>query len=344
MESLFLPFFLIIFAALFGGTWGTGMKYMKPLAFEAWWLIYALVAMILVPQIWALLVIPNLWGAINAAPSSTVWSSIVIGIIWGGSNILFGYAVRYVGVSITYGLVMGLSAFMGSIIPLFMIPGSINNPAITVILGGVLIILVGIAIAAYASIRRDKLLEEKRIDAEGIKQGKAVYIGILIASICGVVSSLMNIGFAKGVPLAQAAESMGALTRNSSLAIWVVICAGSFLTNGAYAVIMMTKNKTWGTFRNPGYGNGILVAILTGIGFFLGAGIYGQGAFLLGEIGPIIGWPIHLGVVMIISNFWGLRTGEWKGAMGPFRLVILSVAIFIIASFILGFANKLFYS
>ena len=35
---------------------------------------------------------------------------------------------------------------------------------------------------------------------------------------------------------------------------------------------------------------------------------------IIGEIGPVIGWPILLGLSLIISNFWAFRAGEWKNA------------------------------
>ena len=342
MDSLFFPFFLIVFSALFGGTWGLGMKYMKPLAFEAWWLIYALVALILIPWIWAMSVIPDLWDTILSVPPGLILTLIVLGLLWGASNILFGHAVRYVGVSITYGIVMGLGALMGSIVPLFMISGSISNPAVPIIFAGVLVLLTGIGINAMAGLRRDKLQQTGEAGQGGA--AKSVQLGLLLTIICGVMAALMNIGFARGAPIALAAEAKGALTRNASLAVWVVLCSGSFLTNASYAVILMTKNKTWKTYASPGMGKGLLAAVLTGLGFFAGAGIYGQGAFLLGEIGPVVGWPIHLSVVIIVSNVWGFITGEWKGAMGPFRLIMLSVLVFIAAMFLLGYANKLFYS
>ena len=49
MNEILLPLLLVIFASFFQGTFGLGMKYIKPLAWEAWWLIYALVAMIILP-------------------------------------------------------------------------------------------------------------------------------------------------------------------------------------------------------------------------------------------------------------------------------------------------------
>jgi L-rhamnose-H+ transport protein len=202
--------------------------------------------------------------------------------------------------------------------------------------------LTGIIIAAFAGFKRDRIHSRDTVEVEGIKKGKNVRLGILLAFLCGLFGSLMNIGFARGVPIAQSAESFGASTGNSSLAVWVVLFMGAFISNAGYAVIMMTRNRTWNTFLNTGLSKGIMWATITAIASFAGAGIYGQGAVLMGGLGPVIGWPIHLSVVIIFSNFWGLRTGEWKGAMRAFNLIIISVVIFLIANFILGYARSLY--
>ena len=60
MESMFLPFLLIIIASIFQGSFGLGMKYMAPLKWESWWLIHVTIAMIILPITWAFLVIPDL--------------------------------------------------------------------------------------------------------------------------------------------------------------------------------------------------------------------------------------------------------------------------------------------
>ena len=52
------------------------------------------------------------------------------------------------------------------------------------------------------------------------------------------------------------------------------------------------------------------------------------GAALLGEIGPVIGWPILLGLSLIISNFWAYRAGEWKNAKGPFNKLLAGLVVF----------------
>jgi len=47
MESMFFPFLLIIFASIFQGSFGLGMKYMAPLKWESWWLVHVTIAMII---------------------------------------------------------------------------------------------------------------------------------------------------------------------------------------------------------------------------------------------------------------------------------------------------------
>ncbi len=68
-------------ASVFQGTFGIGMKHIKPLAWEAWWLIYALVAMVVIPWAWALVAVPDLAGSILSAPHAAVWTAAFFGFL-----------------------------------------------------------------------------------------------------------------------------------------------------------------------------------------------------------------------------------------------------------------------
>ena len=81
-------------------------------------------------------------------------------------------------------------------------------------------------------------------------------------------------------------------------------------------------------------------AIIAGFCWFAALGVYGQGAALLGEIGPVIGWPILLGLSLIISNFWAYRAGEWKNAKGPFNKLLAGLVVLIISAIVLGLGNS----
>ena len=61
----------------------------------------------------------------------------------------------------------------------------------------------------------------------------------------------------------------------------------------------------------------------------------------MGEMGPVIGWPILLGLSLIISNIWAYLNKEWKGAKKAFVWLLVGLLVLIVASTILGFANSL---
>ena len=193
--------------------------------------------------------------------------------------------------------------------------------------------LLGVALTAVAGIRRDRVLGGTSVKGN---IGK----GILIASVSGVLSALLNVGFANAAPVAKAAEAVGVVARNSSLAAWVVVLAGALVMNAGYSVILLFRNKSWGSFGVRASRKAYLWALVSGLCWFGALGIYGQGSAMLGEIGPVIGWPILLGLSLIISNVWAWSAGEWKGAGKPFRLLILGLIVLILASVILGYANR----
>ena len=60
----------------------------------------------------------------------------------------------------------------------------------------------------------------------------------------------------------------------------------------------------------------------------------------MGEIGPVIGWPILLGLSLIISNFWAYKAGEWKNARVPFNKLLAGLVVLIISAVVLGLGNS----
>ena len=176
--ELFLPFLLLIFASFFQGTFGLGMKYMNPMSWESWWVIHVLIAMILLPMIWAFLAVPNLFEIILNSPKDSIYLAMLFGFLWGIGGIMFGVSVPYIGLSLTMGIVMGLAGSAGSLIPLFQIENASSQTSFPYIIGGLVISLVGVAITAKAGIDRDKLISTNNNSINIVK-------GSLIAVICG---------------------------------------------------------------------------------------------------------------------------------------------------------------
>ena len=331
--ELFLPFLLLIFASFFQGTFGLGMKYMNPMSWESWWVIHVLVAMILFPMIWAYIVIPDLFDIIASSPKDAIYSAMLYGFLWGIGGIMFGVSVPYIGLSLTMGIVMGLAGSAGSLIPLFQIENATSQPSFPYIIGGLIISLIGVAITAKAGIDRDKLINSS-------SKSKNILKGLLIAVTCGLLSSLLNVGFANAAPIAEKAQEFGVITRNSSLAAWVVVLWGAFIMNFSYAVLLLFKNNSWSTFSLKNSLNAYKWSLIAGFCWFAALGVYGQGAALLGEIGPVIGWPILLGLSLIISNYWAYNAGEWNNAQKPFNQLLIGLFVLIISAVVLGLGKS----
>ena len=306
---------------------------MNPMSWESWWVVHVLVAMILFPMIWAIVAIPDLFEIIANSPNDAIYLAMLFGFLWGIGGIMFGVSVPYIGLSLTMGIVMGLAGSAGSLIPLFQIENATSQPSFPYIIAGLLISLIGVAITAKAGIERDKLLSSDNKSSNIVK-------GILIAVTCGLLSSLLNVGFANAAPIAEKAQEYGVIARNSSLAAWVVVLLGAFVMNFGYAIFLLIKNNSWNTFSLKNAKNAYKWSFIAGFCWFAALGVYGQGAALLGEIGPVIGWPILLGLSLIISNYWAYRAGEWKNARKPFNKLLLGLLVLIISAVVLGLGNS----
>ncbi len=341
MIDMIFPLLLVLLASVFQGTFGLGMKYTKPLAWEAWWLVHTTIAMIIFPLIWALLVVPDLFSVIAASPTESIQDGVLYGFLWGIGGIMFGVCVSYIGVALTMGIVMGLAALMGSLIPLLLLENFSANPAIPFILTGMALMLVAVAIVAKAGIDRDKVLAESGKEISGIQTGAAFKKGLMIAIACGILSSLLNVGFSATEAIGAAAEETGTLTRNTALARWVVVLIGAYAMNAGFAIFLLFKNNSWGSFAVANSSNAYKWAVIAGLLWFAALGVYGQGAALMGSIGPVIGWPMLLGLALIISTVIGIYTGEWKGAHSPFKTMRTGIIVLIGAICLLGYSNSI---
>jgi len=341
MNELMLPVMIVVLASVFQGTFGLGMKYVKPLAWEAWWIVHATVAMMIFPLIWAIIVVPDLCGVIARAPMNEIVAGSLLGFLWGIGGIMFGISVGYIGMSLTYGIVMGLCSISGALIPFFLRYDSISKQSIPFILIGLVLLAIAVYIVTVAGLMRDRKLAEAGGELNGIKKGKAFRKGLVIASVCGVLSSMLAVGFDNTVEIGKIAREAGALERNTALARWVVVLAGAYLMNAGYALILLIKNKSYYSFKTPGMFSALKWAIIAGLLWFAALGTYGQGVALMGEKGTIICWPMMLGLSLIVSNIAAIITGEWKGMKKPFQIMMLGVFVIIVAAMVMAYASTI---
>ncbi|MBB3699946.1 rhamnose/proton symporter RhaT [Flammeovirga yaeyamensis] len=345
-----LAIVLILCASFFQGTFGLGMKHIAPLKWENWWIVHATVAMIAFPMIWSYIAVPETYTIISETATNVLFMAMLFGFLWGIGGILFGVSVEYTGVSITYGIVMGLAASVGSLIPMFQmdeLPANFN-----IVLVGVAFLLVGVGITAIAGVKRDQVqnaAEEEEVEEDGdvmvaappkTAPKKSIKTGVAIAVTSGVLSALLNVGFSNALPVAELATTKyGVNPTDASLVAWVVVLIGAYIMNAGFALFKMVSNKSFGEFNVAGSKKAYFWSIAAGLFWFAALGVYGQGAAAMGDLGPVVGWPMMLGISLIVSNVWGYRSGEWKNASGPFKILLGGLAVLIFAICVLGYAN-----
>ena len=328
---------LILIAGLFQGTYGLGMKKFQPLAWEAFWLLFIILSMIIIPLGVIRFLVPDLVAALKAVDQQDATIAIVMGALWGIGAIFWGKAIVYLGLSLTYGIGMSLTAISGSIGMLFSLENGWSNPAVPYIIGGVFVMVIGVGFITKAGLIRDKKSAEQETNEAGNKYFMIALVGIFLS---GIFSGLLNIGFNRVSAAAEEAVNQGASAANASLVQWLFVFAGGFVIQLLYSLYLLFRNKTFNTFSGKGVGKALLITFGTALFWFAALAIYGQGATVMGELGPVVGWSMFLAVALIVSNIWGLVTGEWKGMPRALRMLNIGNVILIASWVLLGYANS----
>ena len=319
---------------------------MPPLKWESWWLVHVTIAMVLFPIVWTFLSVSDVTTVIGDVFSDPIaeqaaYIAIMFGFLWGIGGIMFGVSVPYIGLSLTMGIVMGIAGTLGALIPLLQNENATSLPQFPYVIGGLVITIIGVIITAKAGIDRDKLQGKSSLSGGNILKG------IAIAVVCGILSSLLAVGHTNvNDDVTLIAKNYGVNGRNASLIAWLIVFIGAYAMNALYSLVLIVKNNSWSNFFVAGSKKAYIWSVIAGLCWFAALGLYGQGAALMNgasdnNLGNIVGWPMLLGLSLIVSNVWAYRAGEWKNAKKPFNLLLVGLAVLVLASVILGYSNSL---
>jgi L-rhamnose-H+ transport protein len=335
---MFVKGILLIFVAgLFQGTWALGVKKSDPLSWESLWAPFSLIGMLIIPVLWTSLVVYDFLDIYRSVSISLLLKPVIFGTLWGIGAVTFGLAIRYIGMSLSYGINMGVASAVGALIPFFQIE-NLSGKLVTLVLAGTIIMVAGVIMITIAGILRDKLQNSE--SGVIVKEGNT-RLGIIFALIGGLSTAAFNIGFSAARPIIDIAANQGATISNASLLAWILVLSGGFIINFGYAVFLIFRNKSYKDYRSAGSTKALLKVVATAAMWFAAIGIYGQGAAIMGNIGPVIGWVIFMALALVVSNLWGLKTGEWKNLRKPKKYLLIGNIILVISWIILGCANAM---
>lgn len=326
---------LLILAGIMNASFSLPMKFVRAWAWENTWLVWSVVALLVLPCALAFGTIPG-FGSVLAGAGGVVWTVAVCGAAWGVAQVLFGLALDRIGIALTFSIVLGLSAAMGSLIPLVRLHADrLFTAAGLVSLGGIALVLLGVATSAVAGKMRDHAKHADTGKAQGVGAG------LVMAITSGICASMMNVGFALGAPLATAATAHGANSLWVTDAIWVPLMAGGAVPNILYCVYLLNRRKTSANFGHGDAARNVPLALAMGVLWFGSSVLYGIATAFLGELGPVVGWPLFMSLIVIVASVVGVWSGEWRGA-GKQALRVQGLAVLVLVAAVVVLSRATF--
>lgn len=330
MSGTSLGLLILLLAGAMNASFALPMKFTRRWAWENTWLAWTIFALLLMPAILTSVTVPQLADVYRSSDARVFLEVVGFGAGWGVAQVFFGLAVDSIGIALSFSLVLGTAAAVGTLVPLLRLhPERLNSPPGYGVLAGVGLVLLGVGICAVAGRRRERAL---RIEASPRKNAT---LGLVLAVLAGCGGSFVNFGLAFGTPLVDAARAHGATALNASNAVWMPLMMAGAVPNLAYCLWLLRKNCTSGRFPAGGAGHWSL-AFVMGFFWFVSTVLYGLATVELGGWGPILGWPVYMSLIVITASLLGVLTGEWKNSgKWPLRIQWLGVALLIAAVFML---------
>jgi L-rhamnose-H+ transport protein len=332
-----LGLILLFAAGVTSGSFTFPMKFTRRWAWENIWFAWTIFALLLLPLGVTLTTLPQLREIYAAAGPEPILILAAFGVGWGVAQVFFGLAVDAIGIALAFSIVPGMSAALGSLIPLIRLhPKEIFRAGGVGTMVGVALTVAGICVCARAGARREAV----RFTPESA--GKRSYSRGLILAICsGFGSAMANLALAFGEPLIDTTTKAGANPVWAPNAVWLPLMLGGALPNALYCLYLLNINKTGARFIEKKVWSHWLYAFVMAAFWFGSMSLYGMASARLGSWGTILGWPLFMSLIVITASVLGMISGEWKGAgNSALRMQISGVGLLILAVFALSAASQ----
>jgi len=273
----------------------------------------------------------------------------VFGLLWGLGSMTLGMSFAFIGLSLAYSLNYGAQIVTGSMVPMLtQTPGELGTAYGLTVLGGVTLCLVGVVACGRAAMLKERKLGGEAVEAidagepsgPGTKKPR-MGIGVLVAVASGVLCACYGVAASYGGGVSKVAtEQFGNSDPSAAWAVMSVIVWGGAVSSLAYCGALLTKNRTWGRLAGPGAGQAIGLALAMALLHDGAIFLFGLGFSKLGAWSMPVGYPVFMSFAIIVGNFHGFRTGEWKGAgAGSRKWILGGIAILIAGVAVLGLAH-----
>ncbi|WP_263381280.1 L-rhamnose/proton symporter RhaT [Granulicella arctica] len=338
MSSLATGGLLILLAAVMNASFTLPMKRMPHWQWENIWLVWSGTALIALPFLAAIYTVPHLFAGYKTVDPATLLRVVLFGAAWGVAQVLFGLSVSAIGIALTFSLVLGISAAVGTVVPFVRLhPDLLLTRIGLYVWCGVAVVSLGMVLCAIAGRLREK--EAGQLVAGSTTPSFAR--GLLLACISGLCASFMNLGISFASPLIAMAAAHGSQPYWQLNAVWLPLLIGGAVPNILYCIFLLQRRSTARKFAETSTSSYWLLCVLMAILWFGSSLLFGMANFYLGSLGPVLGWPIFMSLIVILASLLGWVTGEWRTTSArPFRFQIAGITLLTLAVFLFARAGS----
>lgn len=337
--AIILALICILIAGLINGSYALPTKSIQDWKFENVWLIYSLWAFLILPWISIFSLAPNIWEVYQQIPLKIFWILLAGGLLFGVGQVCFSLALKMIGFGLGFVINIGLGTGLGFLLPLAILhPEKILTPFGYTTLVGCLFIIAGLVVSYRAGKQRDLHIKHTQPNA----QPSQYQLGVILAVIAGFCSAIQNFTFASTTELQKIALQHGTNSLAAAMIIWPVFLIFTFIPFALYMLHLHRKNLTFSNYRRSRNGLNTLMSLLMGLGWYVSLVLYSKASLLIGGLGPVVGWPMFMVLIILTSNFWGWRHHEWAHVTTAIKnQALTSIALLVIAVAILAYSATL---
>lgn len=337
--GILIAFSLIFIAGIVNGSFALPTKHVYKWKFENIWLQFSLWAFVILPWVIAYFLVPQIFAVYAAAPWHILLIMIIGGLVMGVGQICFALAINMIGIGLGFVVNLGLGILLGYLLPLvFQHPHEILTPFGAITLLGCLFAVVGLLFSHKAGKLHSREQHELRSPED--KPRSMYTLGVFLAVIAGLSSAGQNFSLSLTSQMQHFAIHLGATQFGAANVMWPGFLLCSFIPYALYMLFLNLKNKSFSCYTEAGTGKYYFFAFIMGLFWYGSLVFYSKAAFLIGSLGPLVGWPLFMVLIILASNFWGWRSGEWTGCGGKVKRTIwMGLLCLVLAILVLAYSS-----
>lgn len=278
MVHVYAALALLTVSGILNGSSAVPLKYAKRSEWENLWLIQSIVAMVVLPWLLVSATVPEPMRVYRASGVWPVAAAVGFGFGWGIGTLLYIIGVVKVGLSMSFAIIMSLTATLGSLFPLLVLhPHELHSRHGHLLLLALLVTVIGIAFCAFAGAARI----DENAGSPPQHASRNFWRGILVCVLSGIFSPMLNFAFAFGDRITIVAAQFGSASVWAPNALWAIALSAAFGLNAVYCLSHLGLKMSWRRFFAAPWEN-VFGGSLMGVLLFAGVIVYGIGAEGLG--------------------------------------------------------------